>query len=273
MGDAMDQKPALIPPARMPAMVLPEPNVLIFLFLAAMCIGLAKSGLLVSIGTAAVPLLAFALPAKEAAGLLLPVLIAGDIVALSIYRREVSWPVLVILLPACLLGVGVGWAFFAFVSEAVVRIIIGVVALLFVLDAWLGLRKKLIETTPSKGWGLFWGAVTGFTSFISHTGGPPYQIYVLPLKLSPAIFAGTTAVFFFVLNTSKLVPYYFLGQLTVSNLELAALAIPVVFASMAVGVFLVRRVDPGIFYKIAYVLLLLLAINLIWEGTAILLET
>ena len=70
--------------------------------------------------------------------------------------------------------------------------------------------------------GVFWGAVSGFTSFVSHAGGPPYQIYVTPLRLAPRIFAGTMVVFFFIVNALKLVPYFFLGQFARANLLTSA---------------------------------------------------
>ncbi|MBI4045668.1 MAG: sulfite exporter TauE/SafE family protein [Devosia nanyangense] len=121
-------------------------------------------------------------------------------------------------------------------------------------------------SSPSKNWGRFWGGFAGFTSFVSHTGGPPFQIYVLPQKLSPALYSGTSAFFFAIVNSSKLVPYYFLGQLSVSNLELAALLAPVAIAGVLLGVYLVRRISARFFYQIAYGLVFLLALKLIYDG-------
>ena len=90
------------------------------------------------------------------------------------------------------------------------------------------LAKKIVANAhPSKPWGTFWGGMAGFTSFISHTGGPPFQIYVLPQRLTPVIYSGTTAFFFGIVNTSKLIPYGFLGQLNVSNLTAALFLAPV----------------------------------------------
>src|SRR6185312_10211512 len=180
--------------------------------------------------------------------------------------REVDWKVYWIVIPGALIGTLVGWLLSARVSEAVVGLAVGVISLIFVLDAWLPLRKKLEGTPPSRLWGTFWGAIAGFTSFISHTGGPPYQIYAVPLKLPPVVFAGTTAVFFASVNYSKLVPFYFLGQLSVANLELAAALMPVGLLGMAAGVWLVKRVSSKVFYQFAYVLIFILALDLIYEG-------
>lgn len=228
--------------------------------------GLAKSNFAVSLGAVSVPLLTLVMPARDAAGMMLPILCTIDLVAILVYRREVDWRVYRIMVPGALVGTLVGWLLSAHVSESAVGLAVGVISLLFVLDAWLPLRKKLAGLPPSRRWGAFWGGVAGFTSFISHTGGPPYQIYAVPLNLKPVIFAGTTAMFFATVNYAKLVPFYFLGQLSVTNLELAAALIPVGLLGMVSGVWLVRRVDSRFFYRLAYVLIFVLSIDLIYEG-------
>lgn len=235
--------------------------------IAVLVVGLSKAGLLGGLGVVGVPLLALVMAPRDAAGMMLPVLLCMDAVAIWMYRKECDWGLLRIMLPGAAIGTLIGWALWAVVSDAVVLLMVGVVTLLFVLDAILPLRKKLEGLPPSKPWGVFWGGVAGFTSFISHTGGPPFQIYVLPRRLPPAIYAGTTAFFFAIVNTAKLVPYYFLGQLNVQNLTLSAALAPVGIAGVFLGIYLVRRIDAKLFYRIAYWLVFLLALQLIWEGT------
>lgn len=234
--------------------------------IAVIATGLSKSNFATSLGAVSVPLLASVMPARDAAGMMLPILCTMDIVAILVFRREVDWRVYRIMIPGALAGTLVGWALSASVSEAVVGLAVGIISLVFVLDAWLPLRKKLESVHPSRPWGVFWGGVAGFTSFISHTGGPPYQIYAMPLRLSPAIYAGTTAVFFASVNYAKLVPFFFLGQLSTSNLELAAALLPLGLIAMGAGVYLVRRVNARFFYQLAYVLVFLLALNLVYQG-------
>jgi len=233
---------------------------------AVLIVGLSKAGLLGGLGVVGVPLLTLIMAPRDAAGMMLPVLLCMDAVAIWMYRRECDWGLLRIMLPGAAIGTLIGWAFWAVVSDAVVLLMVGVVTLLFVLDAILPLRKKLEGLPPSKPWGVFWGGVAGFTSFISHTGGPPYQIYTLPRRMAPAIYAGTSAFFFAIVNTSKLVPYYFLGQLNVQNLSLSAALAPVGVVGVFIGVYLVRRIDAKLFYRIAYWLVFLLALKLIWDG-------
>ncbi len=234
---------------------------------AVLIVGLSKAGLLGGLGVVGVPLLALVMAPRDAAGMMLPVLLCMDAVAIWMYRKECDWGLLRIMLPGAAIGTLVGWALWAVVSDAVVLLMVGIVTLLFVLDAILPLRKKLEGLPPSKPWGVFWGGIAGFTSFISHTGGPPFQIYVLPRKLPPAVYAGTTAFFFAIVNTAKLVPYYFLGQLNMHNLTLSAALAPVGILGVFIGIYLVRRIDARLFYRIAYWLVFLLALQLIWEGT------
>src|SRR5690554_827930 len=159
--------------------------------LAVFLVGLSKSGLVASLGVMGVPLLTLVMPARDAAGMMLPLLIVMDVIALISYRRQINWKIVWILLPGALIGTVIAWSLSAVVSEAMVRLAIGIITLLFVLDAWLPLRSKLSGLPPSRLWGSFWGTIAGFTSFISHTGGPPIQIYTLPMRMSPALFAGT----------------------------------------------------------------------------------
>ncbi len=243
-----------------------DPTVVIISFLAVFMVALSKSGLVGSLSFVGVPLLSIVMPVTEAVGVMLPVLICMDIIGLMAYRREIHWPNLKILLPGAITGIAIDWIFFAFISEGMVRLMVGTVTILFCLDEWLPLRKTLSGLPPSKPWGWFWGLIAGFTSFVSHTGGPPYQIFMLPQRLKPTLYSGTTVIFFAVVNSTKLVPYAFLGQLSVSNLTISATLIPVAILGMLLGVYLVRRISTELFYKMAYVLAFILALKLIYDG-------
>lgn len=229
-------------------------------------VGLSKSGLVGSMGMVAVPMLALVMDPRDATGMMLPVLLAMDAIAVWIYRKDANWHVLRIMLPGALVGTIVGWLLWSVVTDAQVLLAVGIITVLFMLDALLPIRKRLPDTPPSRGWGAFWGGAAGITSFISHTGGPPFQIYTLPLGMSPTMYSATTAFFFAVVNTSKLIPFYFLGTLSVNNLELAAALIPFGLLGVGVGVFLVRRISAKAFYTIAYVLILLLGIKILYDG-------
>jgi uncharacterized membrane protein YfcA len=230
-------------------------------------VALSKSGLLGSLGMVGVPLLALVMPAREAAGMLLPLLCIMDVIGLLAFRREVNWPVVRVMLAGGLSGTLVGWALWSFITDAEVLLIVGIITMLFIIDAVVPWRKRLAEgAPPSRPWGVFWGGVAGLTSFISHTGGPPAQIYLLPQRMPPNIYSGTTVVFFAAINFSKLIPYYFLGQLSVANLEVGAILAPIAIVFMLAGVWLVRRVSAKLFYQVAYVLVFFIALKLVYDG-------
>lgn len=229
-------------------------------------VALSKSGLVGSLGMVAVPLLSLVMPARDAAGMMLPLLLVMDAIAVWTYRKDADWRILRIMLPGAMIGTLIGWALWSVVSDAMVLLFIGIITLLFILDALLPIRKKLEGLPPSKPWGAFWGGFAGFTSFISHTGGPPFQIYTLPQRLNPVTYAGTTAFFFAIVNTAKLVPYFFLGQLNVANITHAAILAPLAVVGVMIGVWLVRRISVKRFYQLTYWLVFLLSLKLIYDG-------
>lgn len=245
---------------------MPEPLFILVAVLAVFIVALSKSGLLGSMGMVGVPLLTLVMPAREAAGMLLPVLLVMDFVGLLAYRHQFDKNILKIMLPGAVLGIAIGWALSAFITDDAVLLLVGLITLIFVADAWLPLRKKLEGLPPSRLWGRFWGGIAGFTSFVSHTGSPPFQVYTLPLRLDPPVYAGTAVWFFAIVNATKLVPYYFLGQLPVSSLKMSAALAPVAIGGMLLGVWLVRRISADLFYKLAYGLVFILGLKLTYDG-------
>lgn len=232
---------------------------------AASLVGMGKGGVPI-VGMLAVPVMALVMNPVAAAGMLLPVYVVSDMFGLYAYRDAFDRRVLAIILPGAIAGIGVGWATASVVPEAAVTLLVGAIGLAFALN--LILRKPAV-TDPKRGEvgpGLFWGAVTGFTSFVSHAGAPPYQVYTLPLGMTKAVFAGTSTIAFAVINAVKLVPYYALGQLNPGNLKLAAvLAVPATIA-VFVGVGLVKWMPERLFFRLVTWALLLISLKLIWDG-------
>lgn len=236
--------------------------------LAAMFIGMSKGGLPTA-SVVAVPILALVINPVTAAGLLLPVFVVSDMFGLYAFRKAFNKRVLAIVAAGATVGIMIGWATAAWVDEHWVKLIVGVVGLAFVLNRIVKNRTPQ-EARPARvGPGLFWGAITGFTSFVSHSGAPPYQVYALPLKLPRTVFAGTTTIAFAYINAVKLVPYYLLGQLNPENLKIAAvLAVPAAL-SVFLGVWLVKVLPEQIYYRLIYTMLFVLSLKLIWDGLAL----
>lgn len=238
----------------------------LLLALASALVGLAKGGLAM-VGMLAVPILSLAMSPVQAAGLLLPVYVVSDAFGLIAYRRHWDRRVVARLLPGAVAGVALGWATASLVDDAWVGGIVGVIGAWFAVMTLL--RPAPEDAAPREpDWlpGTGWGAVTGYTSFVSHSGGPPYQIYVQPLRLGPQTYAGTVTVFFAVVNLVKLVPYAALGQLGAANLGKAATMIPVAAASVFAGVWLVRRIPQRAFYLFITWALLAVSLKLIADA-------
>jgi uncharacterized protein len=232
---------------------------------AAMLVGMGKGGLPV-VGMLGVPVLSLVISPVAAAGLLLPVYIVSDAFGLYAYRAAFDRRVVVILAVGATLGVGIGWATASVVPEAVVTVLVGLIGAVFALN--LLIRRPAVKDgrVPQVGPGLFWGVLTGFTSFVSHAGAPPFQVYVQPLGLAKAVFAGTTTVLFAYVNAIKLIPYYALGQINLGNLQIAALlAVPAAVAVFA-GVWLVRVLPETLFFRLVTWALLAISCKLIWDG-------
>ncbi len=235
--------------------------------LAAILVGMSKGGLPV-VGMLGVPVLSLAISPVTAAGLLLPVYVVSDWFGLYAYRREFDARVLKVLIPATTLGVGLGWATASIVPEWLVTGIIGLIGAAFALNAILQRNAEPPARPLNRGAGWFWGSLTGFTSFVSHSGAPPYQVFVLPLRLPKMVFAGTSTILFAYVNAIKLVPYWFLGQLSAENLHVAAVLLVPSALAVFLGVRLVRIVPTQLFFKIVVWALLLISFRLIWEAAS-----
>lgn len=232
---------------------------------AVILVGLAKGGFVGALAMLGVPLMALVISPVQAAGIMLPILIAMDVFALWAYRGVFHKENLKILLPAATFGIFIGWLTAAYVSEGHVRLIVGVVALMFTLDYWIGWRAKEAQGTSVPKGG-FWGAIAGFTSFVSHAGGPPLQMYLLPQKLEPRLFVGTSVIFFTTVNWIKVLPYAALGQFDTTNLATSLVLAPLAPLSILTGAWLVKKLDMEVFYRLAYIAIFVISLKLIWDG-------
>lgn len=235
--------------------------------IAAVFVGMGKGGLPM-VGMLGVPVLSLVISPVTAAGLLLPIYVLSDAFGLWVYRREWNARVVAIMAAGMTIGVGIGWATASVVSERLVTGLVGAIGLAFALSLILGQNGSAAPRAARVGPGLFWGAVTGFTSFVSHSGAPPYQVWVQPLGLTKAVFAGTATVSFAFVNLIKLVPYWVLGQLNTANLKAAVwLAVPAALAVFA-GARLVRVIPETLFFRLVTWALLAISVRLIWQAAA-----
>lgn len=243
-------------------MIEHNPYVIAIAALSAFIVGLSKGGL-PSVGTLAVPLLALVISPVTAAALLLPIYVASDMVGLYLYRHSYSGRNLAILAPASLVGVALGWTFSARLSSVFVGMLVGVVGIIFCLNAWFGGRYRARVKEAGVLSGAFWGTLTGLTSFVSHSGAPPFQMYVLPQKLEKMKFAGTATILFAIVNAAKIVPYWELQQFSSFDGTLVLWLVPAALVGTVVGKRLTQILPTGVFFRVIEATLLLLSVKLI----------
>jgi len=235
---------------------------------AVLLFGISKGGFGGGLGVVAVPLMALVVSPVQAAAILLPILCVMDLVALWKFRGKWVWPELRILLPASLIGILVGTLLFEFMSAAIVRLMVGVVAITFTLHFWINKQRANSAGLPDypRSYGLLGASVAGFTSFIAHAGGPPISMYLLRRPLDRTDFAATAIVFFAVVNYVKLIPYAWLGQFDTDNLVTSAALVILAPIGVLIGAWLHRRVTDRFFFGFVYVLLFVVGLKLIYDG-------
>ena len=235
---------------------------------AVLLFGIAKGGFGGALGVVAVPMMSLAISPVQAAAILLPILCLMDLLSLWAYRGKWVWPELKVLLPASIIGVVFGTLLFGYMSAAVIKLIIGAVAMLFTVHYWVTQRASSAGSTRhlSKSLGLLSGSAAGFTSFIAHAGGPPLSMYLLRRPLGRTEFVATTVVFFAAVNYLKLIPYGWLGQLSTDNLLASLILAPIAPIGVGIGFWLHKKVSDRLFFRFTYLLLFIVALKLISDG-------
>jgi len=211
-------------------------------------------------GVLSVGIFALAFPPRESVGIALPLLIAGDIVALSFYRRAADWGLLVRLLPGMALGVVAGYLVVRFADERVVALIIaGLIVLtsLYELVIRRGGRStaqppdpRLVRTRVIASAS---GIAAGGSSMIANAGGPALTLYLVYRGLATRAFLGTSAWFFFVVNLGKLPFSVTLGLVTPASLEVGLILLPAMVLGAWCGRWLILRLSQSTFERISLI--------------------
>lgn len=227
--------------------------------------GLSKSGFGAGFGALAVPLMALSVSVPQAAAIFMPLLLAMDVIGIAAFRKEVDKTLLRFLLPYGLLGILAGTLLFKLVSAPLVAGIVGMLTLLF-----LAQRLLFPPSVDAPALPLWMGrcliTAAGFTSFVSHAGGPPYSAYILRLKLTPLAYTATAAYFYFIVNLAKWIPYAWLGLLDLRNAATSMALMPIAFAGTWVGIRIARHIQPTLFYRLIYAGMFLTGCKLVWDG-------
>jgi uncharacterized membrane protein YfcA len=228
-------------------------------------LGLSKGGFS-GIGMVSTPLVAIVMPPLEAAAILLPILLVQDAFSVWVYRKVWDPWNLKVMLPGCVIGVGLAWLFAAYVSEAAVRLMVGLIAIGFIVYALIRHLLPGEPPRPRASHGVVWGTLSGFTTTLIQIGAPPYYAFVLPQRLPKMVYVGTTVMFFATANMMKIVPYFALGQFSTTGLATSFALFPLAIACNFLGIYLVRITPEAMFYQLTNALVLLLGCELTRQG-------
>ena len=213
-----------------------------------------------------IPLLSLVMDPISAGTLLAPLFIAMDVFALR-YWSPSTWskPDVVRVVPAALVGIGAGFLLMRAIDAHLTAITIALVTLAFA-GQWLiggGIPQVQPRSTAKA---LAWGTIGGITTMVAHAGGPPIAMYLLPLGLPKAVYAGTTSIVFTAINLGKAGPWLVLGQPDRTLWILMALCVPVVPVGIHAGWLVHERLSHRQMYRACYGLLVVTACKLLWDG-------
>ena len=230
--------------------------------------GVSKGGFGSGAAFAASTILALFLEPGQALGVMLPLLMLIDAASLKPYWRRWHWPDARLLILGGVPGVALGVALYRVADADLMRLLIGGISIAFV--GWQFVRRRgwiRVSRDRLPGWaGLLAGVVTGFTSFVSHAGGPPAALYLLSQRLDKTRYQASTVLIFWVLNMVKFVPYAFLGMFTWQTAAANLVLAPFALLGTWLGVRAHEVVPERLFFGLTYVLLLMTGGKLIWDG-------
>ncbi|MGC8976488.1 MAG: sulfite exporter TauE/SafE family protein [Candidatus Ratteibacteria bacterium] len=235
---------------------------ILLLELNAFLIGVSKTGI-PGVGILAISLTAIALPTKVSTGLILPMLIIGDIFAVIYYRKKAIWKYVIRLLPFAATGVIIGYFLMGKVNDKQLSKFIGfiILTILFLNLYW---NKKEIKVPERFYFAVIMGIFAGITTMMANAAGPILIIYLLAMKLPKTEFVGTGAWYFFILNWFKVPFSVNLGLINLYSLKLNFLLSPGVCIGAICGIFFLKKIPQKLFNQIVQILTFLSALKLIF---------
>ncbi len=230
-------------------------------------VGISKGGFGGGLGAIAVPAMTLAISPTLALGILLPVLCVMDLFGTWAYRGKWDRKLVPVLVVGGIIGTALGAVLLRQLSSEHIKVLVGVVAVFFSLQFFLTRKStSLAAKRPRTSAGIFWGALSGFTSFTANAGGPAANAWLLPLKLDKTVYQATTVVFFILINYLKIAPFWMLGLFSTTTLATSVACLPVALLGLYAGIKLHDRVPVDRFYRICFIFLLLTGCKLLFDG-------
>jgi uncharacterized membrane protein YfcA len=233
----------------------------------AVLVGLSKTGI-PGLGILMAPLMAMAFPehVRESTGILLGMLILGDLFAAGYYRRRAEWKHVVRLLPPAFVGILAGWRAMDYVTDDQLQPIMGVIVLAMLgLNYWRTRIGGEEAPIPGQWWFVaLMGFLAGLTTMMANAAGPVMIIYLLAMRLPKVEFIGTSAWFFFVINWLKVPFSVNLDLITRDSLRLDLMMLPLIGLGAVAGIVFLRRVPQRVFNSLVQILAAAAAVKLLF---------
>lgn len=216
----------------------------------------------------AIPMMSLFIPPFQAVAILLIPLIFMDLVTVWRYRGMWDWNILRFIIPLAFIGIIFGTFTFSYLTDDNIRILIGLMAIIFCLNYYLSSDADTPKQ-PSKIGSYFWPTLSGFTSFSIHAGGLPLSFYLLPMRLDRRIYVATAGLFYLSINLFKVFPYTYLGQMDLNNILTSLLLLPLAPLGVYFGAYLVDKINQEWFYRLGYFFTLVAGCKLFYDGSIV----
>lgn len=229
--------------------------------------GVSKGGFGAGVGFLATPLMALVISPTEAVAIMLPLLILIDQVGVASYWRKWSWAAARPIILFGAFGILIGSLVFQYVSADMLRLGLGVIAILFTAFQVAQARGRIGQGArggPLSG--AILGAATGFTSTISHAGGPPVTAHLLSLKLDKLAYQASSVLIFWAINLMKVGPFFAIGVMDGVSMWRSLSLAPFAVIGVLIGVWAHKRVPQALFFKVMTIALFITGAKLIWDG-------
>ena len=237
---------------------------IVMLIVSALIVGFSKAGIQ-GATMPAVAMMALIFGGKESAGIMLPMLIVGDLVAIFKYGKQGTMRDVVRLMPITVVGIVLGAIIGEQLDDSQFKFLLGVIVLIcLILLVVRQLSKKSVSIPDNKLYHWFVGATSGFSSMVGNAAGPIFNVYLLAQDLKKTTMIGTTAWFFFLVNLIKVPFHIFMwGTINTETIKYTVVALPFIGLGALVGIWIIRNISEKWYRYLVMLMTAVAAIRLL----------
>lgn len=235
-------------------------DLFIILLVAGLITGFSKFSI-GGMGLLILPVIMIVFPGPEALGILIPIYVVTDLMAVVAYRAKIAWSVLFRILPLAFIGVFLGGLLLIGIDDEKFKLMLGAIIIgIILLGVWLDFYPASFMRHPGAAYAA--GLATGFISFIANAAGPILSLFLVEQKLSKESYVSTRAWAFMMINVLKLLTLYPLGLVNWDTVKISALCLPGLLVGSVIGYFVLRRLNLMQFKWLIRIMAVIAAIKL-----------